>query len=84
MPAVFLSGASDVPTATTAMRKGALDFLVKPVDETELINAVSRALAAAAESRPAATRRPRTANALARLTERTAGLRARRPGTADR
>ena len=50
MPTVFLSGASDVPTAAAAMRKGALDFLVKPVEEAELLDAVSRALAASAES----------------------------------
>ena len=50
MPTVFLSGASDVPGAAAAMRKGALDFLVKPVEEAGLLDAVSRALAASAES----------------------------------
>jgi FixJ family two-component response regulator len=47
---VFLSGASDVHTAATAMRQGAVDFLGKPVDEGELIEAVSRALARASEN----------------------------------
>ena len=50
IPTVFLSGASDVPMVATAMRKGAVDFLVKPMDETELIAAVSRALTASAET----------------------------------
>jgi FixJ family two-component response regulator len=50
MPIIFLSGASDVPQVATAMRHGAVDFLVKPVDETVLVAAVSRALAAAVES----------------------------------
>lgn len=50
MPTIFLSGASDVPSAATAMRKGAVDFLVKPVDDTALLDAVTRALASAAET----------------------------------
>jgi RNA polymerase sigma factor (sigma-70 family) len=70
MPAVFLSGASDVPTAATAMRKGALDFLVKPIDETELIDAVSRALAAAAESVTRRQEETEVSQRLARLTKR--------------
>ena len=44
MPIVFLSGAADVPSTAKAMRFGAVDFLVKPVDEVQLIDAVSRAL----------------------------------------
>jgi FixJ family two-component response regulator len=68
--AVFLSGASDVHTAATAMRKGALDFLVKPIDEEALMEAVTRALAVSTErvrrSREEADYRRR----LARLTKR--------------
>jgi RNA polymerase sigma factor (sigma-70 family) len=45
MPIVFLSGVGDIPSAAKAMRGGAVDFLVKPVDEPELLDAVSRALA---------------------------------------
>lgn len=48
LPTVFLSGASDAATAAAAMRRGAVDFLVKPIDEAELMGAVSRALASAA------------------------------------
>ena len=47
MPIVFLSGASDVPETAQAMRKGAVDFLVKPVDDEVLLEAVSRAMAVA-------------------------------------
>jgi FixJ family two-component response regulator len=50
LPTVFLSGTSDVHTAAMAMRQGAVDFLGKPVDERELIEAVTRALARAAEN----------------------------------
>jgi FixJ family two-component response regulator len=41
---VFLTGHGDVPTATRAMKKGAVDFLTKPFDDEELILAVNRAL----------------------------------------
>ena len=51
IPTVFLSGESDVRSTARAMRKGAVDFLVKPVDENDLLVAVSRALATAVESR---------------------------------
>jgi FixJ family two-component response regulator len=70
LPTVFLSGASDVHTAATAMRKGALDFLVKPIDETELIDAVSRALTAAAETVRRRREEAEYSQRLARLTRR--------------
>src|ERR1700720_1749397 len=41
---VFITGRSDVPTCTQAMKKGAVDFLMKPFDSEELIEAVKRAL----------------------------------------
>ena len=41
---VFLTGHGDVPTATRAMKQGAVDFLTKPFDDKELIEAVKRAL----------------------------------------
>ena len=41
---VFISGHGDVSTATRAMKKGAVDFLTKPFDGEELIQAVKRAL----------------------------------------
>jgi FixJ family two-component response regulator len=46
---VFLTGHGDVPTATRAMKKGAVDFLTKPFDDEELILAVKRALERANE-----------------------------------
>jgi FixJ family two-component response regulator len=50
LPLVFLSGQGDVPTAASAMRRGAVDFVVKPADESELMDAVTRALTRDAES----------------------------------
>src|SRR5436853_419977 len=46
---VFISGHGDVPTATRAMKNGAVDFLTKPFDDGELIEAVKRALARSEE-----------------------------------
>ena len=42
---VFLTGHADVPTCKQAMKNGAVDFLMKPFDDTELISAIERALA---------------------------------------
>ncbi|MDY7232901.1 response regulator transcription factor [Hyalangium rubrum] len=44
-PIIFISGHGDVPAAVTAMKAGAVDFLLKPVGTAELLAAVGRALA---------------------------------------
>lgn len=41
---VFVTGHGSVPLAVEAMKRDAVDFLTKPVDETRLIDAVSRGL----------------------------------------
>jgi FixJ family two-component response regulator len=41
---IFITGHKDVPTATQAMKNGAVDFLLKPFDSEELIEAVKKAL----------------------------------------
>ena len=38
-----LTGRADVPTSVTAMKRGAAEFLMKPVDKNELIGAVRQA-----------------------------------------
>lgn len=44
MPIIFLSGHGDVPTTAQAMKKGAVDFLTKPVDRDDLLEAIRLSL----------------------------------------
>ena len=50
LPIVFITGHGDVPMAVDTMKKGALDFIQKPVDEETLVSVVERMLAAAKDS----------------------------------
>jgi FixJ family two-component response regulator len=43
-PIIFLTGCDDAVTGVRAMKAGALDYLVKPVDDTELITAIDHAM----------------------------------------
>ncbi len=51
MPIVFLSAHADVPIAAGAMKKGAVDFLTKPVDAKDLLAGIQESLARDAENR---------------------------------
>lgn len=51
MPVIFLSGHADVSTAAGAMKRGAVDFLTKPVDQEDLLAAIRASLARDAEAR---------------------------------
>ena len=44
LPIVFLTGHGDIPMAVRAVRRGAWDFLQKPVDDKELLAAVDAAM----------------------------------------
>jgi FixJ family two-component response regulator len=44
MPLLFISGHADVKSTVGAMKRGALDFLEKPVSDTQLLDGVRRAL----------------------------------------
>ena len=41
---VFITGHGDIPTSVQAMKGGAVDFLQKPFDDTQLLDAVARAI----------------------------------------
>jgi FixJ family two-component response regulator len=70
IPIVFLSGHADVPSTAKAMRDGAVDFLVKPVNDSQLLDAVTRALTRAAEARQRRREQAASAARVARLTAR--------------
>jgi FixJ family two-component response regulator len=44
LPIVFLTGHGTVPICAQALKAGAVDFLLKPVDEQDLLEAISRAI----------------------------------------
>lgn len=49
LPIVFITGHGDVPMAVSTIKKGAVDFLEKPFNETDLRNIVARMLEQANE-----------------------------------
>ena len=53
LPVIFLTGHGDLATGVRAMKAGAVDFLVKPVEREQLLGAVARALERDAAQRAA-------------------------------
>jgi RNA polymerase sigma factor (sigma-70 family) len=70
LPVIVITGHGDVATARSALRDGAVDFLEKPIDEQELLDAVSVALASDQRRVAKARDREEIAARLARLTAR--------------
>jgi RNA polymerase sigma factor (sigma-70 family) len=70
LPIIFITGHGDVPMAVSTMKKGAVDFIEKPFDQTALKALVERMLAQAREAAAAAERQRLNAALLARLTPR--------------
>lgn len=70
LPVVFLTGKGDIPMSVNAMKHGAVDFLVKPVEENVLFQALEQAIRRQAAE--AATRQGRDSimSRLARLSAR--------------
>ena len=69
-PIIFLTGCADVPSTVRAMKCGAFEFLVKPVDESILIGTVLAALERARAERLARAALEADRERLARLTPR--------------
>jgi FixJ family two-component response regulator len=44
LPIIFISGQGNIPMSVEVMKKGALNFLQKPIDDEELFSAVEEAL----------------------------------------
>jgi FixJ family two-component response regulator len=52
IPIIFVTGHGDIPMTVKAMKSGAVEFLTKPFDDQDLLNAIQQAL-----DRDGATRR---------------------------
>jgi len=70
MPVIFLSAYGDVPSTARAMREGALDFLEKPVQESQLLSAIQRAMDRAKAEEQRRLSRSDVEERLSRLTPR--------------
>lgn len=70
LPVIFLTGRGDIPMTVRAMRSGAVNFLTKPVNDTDLLEAVAQALAITARRRAAEKALAADRRKLAALTPR--------------
>jgi RNA polymerase sigma factor (sigma-70 family) len=70
MPIIFISAHGDVPTTAKAMKKGAVDFLAKPVDREDLLRAIEDSLKKDRERREALADLSVIRERLAKLTPR--------------
>jgi len=51
VPVIFLTGHGDIPMTVRAVKAGAVNFLTKPVDDEELLNAVRQCITSYEEER---------------------------------
>ena len=70
LPIIFLSGHADIPASVQAMKAGAVDFLVKPVDRDKLLSAIELAKNRDDKARQARSERQSLEARLAMLTQR--------------
>lgn len=70
LPAVMITGNSDVAMAVNAMKAGAADFIEKPVGQDELLASVEQALEQSRDASKLAARRDSAAGQLVGLTSR--------------
>jgi two-component system response regulator FixJ len=70
LPVIVMTGQADIPTAVSAMREGAIDFLEKPFSGEVLREAIFHALEVGTRLRDTAAAARRAASRLAMLTRR--------------
>lgn len=67
---VFLTGHGDIPKSVQAMKQGAIDFLIKPVGDEDLLRAVRHAIARCETAHRELSENAEIARRLATLTPR--------------
>ncbi len=72
MPMIFITGAGDTSSGVTAMKRGAMDFLEKPVDGEKLLGLIARAIKIDFQARDHFTRHTSAKKKIATLTPREA------------
>lgn len=70
LPIVFITGHGDVPMAVAALKKGAVDFIEKPFNDTELLRLVSQCLVTEQEHRARRRQDAEVSRRLDQLTQR--------------
>ena len=70
LPAIMITGNSDVPIAVAAMKAGAADFIEKPIGASELLASIERALEQSRDTTKLSAAREAAARCLAGLTSR--------------
>ena len=70
LPAIMITGNSDVPVAVAAMKAGALDFIEKPIDAADLVARIARAIEHARDATKLSEWREGAARSIAGLTAR--------------
>ena len=70
VPIVFMTGHGNIPMTVQAMKAGAVDFLPKPVKDTDLLRAIEQALARALRDRAERSKLEHVRERVERLTPR--------------
>jgi len=70
MPVIFLTGHGDVPTAVSAVKRGAFDFVEKPFSNNALVDRIEQALQVSATTISARRERALRLRGLSELSER--------------
>ncbi|WP_064692719.1 response regulator transcription factor [Rhizobium aegyptiacum] len=70
MPIIFMTGFGDIPMSVRAMKAGAVDFLTKPFNEQDILDAVAAAVERDASQRRESAQNEAVASLAAKLTPR--------------
>jgi len=70
VPIVFVSGRGNIPSSVQAMKRGAVDFLTKPYDQKDFLEAIKKALYKGEQLRKSRSEQKSIDNRLEHLTHR--------------